>query len=187
MRYIFILILTLLFNLGFSQNQIIELCPGQRNTFNYYSISSTSGGLWMWTLQGDTIGYTNNVRITWRDTGYYLIRVYYKDNCGNPTRIYRVKVVKCPESAIFFPNAFTPNDDGLNDGWKPIPFKISEIRWQIYNRWGEKVYETNKLDDRWNGIYKNEKQPTGNFVFQCWFRGIDGKTGFKKGNLILIR
>jgi len=186
MRYI-ISILFIMVSLSVKAQQEVELCPNVRNSFNYWVNASTSSGGWLWTLNSDTISTNSSVRITWRDTGYYLIRVYYKDECGTPTKIYRVRVVKCPESAIFFPNAFTPNGDGLNDGWSPIPFKITEIRWQIYNRYGEMVYQTNKLGDKWNGIYKGAQQGIFNFVFQCWWKGIDGKTGFKKGNLILIR
>jgi gliding motility-associated-like protein len=187
MRYIFILILTLFRLVGFTQNQTIELCPGQKNTFNYYSQSSTNGGLWMWTLQGDTIGYTNNVRITWRDTGIYVISVKYKDNCGQPEKKFRVMVVKCPESAIFFPTAFTPNGDGLNDKWSPIPFRIVEMKWSVWSRFGEKIYESKNIEDKWDGKHRGVTQGTFSFVFQCWWRGVDGKTGFKKGNLILIR
>ena len=186
MRYI-ISILLIIVSLSVKAQQEVELCPNSRTTFTYWTYSSASSGGWLWLLNSDTVSYNNSVRITWRDTGFYVITVKYKGECGEPIRFYNVKVVKCPESAIFFPNAFTPNGDGMNDGWKPIPFKIIEIRWQIYNRWGEKVYETNKINDRWNGIYKGVPQPMGNFVFQCWFRGIDGKSGYKKGNLILIR
>jgi hypothetical protein len=57
----------------------------------------------------------------------------------------------------------------------------------VYNRWGEKVFETNKIGVKWDGKYKGVVQGTFNFVFICWWKGIDGKTGFQKGNLILIR
>lgn len=186
MKWIIVLIYILI---GYtaSAQQEIELCPGSRNTFTYWSNASTSSGGWIWMLNGDTISNGSSVRITYSDTGYYLIGVAYKDECGNPVRYYKVNVKKCPESAIFFPNAFTPNGDGLNDGWSPIPFKIVEIKWQVWNRYGEMVYQTNKLGDKWNGIFKNTPQPMSGYVFQCWWRGIDGKTGYKKGNLILIR
>jgi gliding motility-associated-like protein len=186
MRIILIILLTLL-GYSVSAQQEVELCPNFRNTFNYWTDASTSSGGWLWTLNSDTISTNSSVRITWRDTGYYLIRVYYKDKCGNPTRTYRVKVVKCPESAIFFPNAFTPDGDGLNDSWSPIPFKITEIRWIIYNRWGEKVYETNRIGDKWDGKHKGALQGIFTFVYICWWKGIDGKTGFNKGTIISIR
>lgn len=186
MKYVILFLLTVIGYVARAQQEI-ELCPGSRNSFTYWTYASTGSGGWIWLLNRDTISYNNSVRITYRDTGFYLITVKYKDECGEPREYYRVRVKKCPESAIFFPNAFTPNGDGLNDGWSPIPFKIVQIRWQVYNRWGEKVYETNQIENKWNGTYKNIAQPIGNFVFQCWWRGIDGKTGYKKGNLVLIR
>jgi gliding motility-associated-like protein len=186
MKWIIILIFILI---GYtaSAQQEIELCPGSRNTFTYWSNASTNTGGWLWVLNGDTVSNGSSVRITYRDTGFYLIVVRYKDECGNPMNFYTVNVKKCPESAIFFPNAFTPNGDGLNDSWSPIPFKITEIRWMVYNRWGEKVYETNRIGDKWDGRHRGETQGTFNFVFMCWWKGIDGKTGFKKGNVIQIR
>jgi gliding motility-associated-like protein len=167
--------------------QEVELCPGIRNSFNYWSTASTSGGGWLWTLNSDTVSTNSSVRITWRDTGFYVIRVYYKDECGTPIRTYRVRVKKCPESAIFFPNAFTPNGDGLNDGWSPIPFRIVEMKWSVWNRYGEKVYETKEVEAKWDGKHKGRPQDMGNFVYMCFWRGVDGKTGYKKGNLLLIR
>jgi gliding motility-associated-like protein len=138
-------------------------------------------------LNGDTISHNPSIRINWRDTGFYVIRVFYINDCGEPTRLYRVRVKKCPESSIFFPNAFTPNGDGLNDGWSPISFKIIEMKWSVWNRYGQKVYESKYIEDKWNGQFKNTPQPIGGYVFQCWWRGIDGKTGFKKGNIVLLR
>ena len=167
--------------------QEVELCPGIRNSFNYWSTASTNSGGWLWTLNSDTVSTNSSVRITWRDTGFYVIRVYYKDECGTPIRTYRVRVKKCPESAIFFPNAFTPDGDGLNDGWSPIPFRIVEMRWSIWNRYGEKVYETKEVEAKWDGKHKGRPQDMGNFVFMCFWRGVDGKTGYKKGNVLLIR
>lgn len=186
MRIIILILLTILGLSSYAQQEV-ELCPGYRNSFTYWSNASTSGGGWIWMLNGDTISTSPRVIINWRDTGFYVIRVVYKDECGEPEKKYNVRVVKCPESAIFFPNAFTPNGDGLNDSWSPISFKIVQIKWNVWNRFGEKVYESNYVEDKWNGMYKNTPQPMGGYVFQCWWKGIDGKTGYKKGNLVLIR
>ena len=186
MKYILTILLffTMLIVKG---QQEVELCPGSRNSFTYWSSASTAGGGWLWVLDRDTISTNSSVRITWRDTGFYVIRVIYNGECGQPEKTYKVKVIRCPESAIFFPNAFTPNNDGLNDGWSPIPFKIIEIRWQIWNRYGQKVFETVHVEEQWDGLFKGQPQPMGGYVFQCWWKGIDGKTGYKKGNIVLIR
>jgi gliding motility-associated-like protein len=180
------LIFTIIGYVTYAQQEI-ELCPGYKTNFTYWSNSSTSTGGWLWILNSQVISHNNSVVINWSDTGFYLIKVSYADECGNPSRFYSVRVKKCPESAIFFPNAFTPTGDGLNDSWSPIPFKIIEIKWQIYNRWGEKVFESYRVGQKWDGTFKGVKQPIGNFVFICWWKGIDGKQGFRKGNLLLIR
>jgi gliding motility-associated-like protein len=186
MRYI-LTILFVFISFFLKAQQEVVLCPENRTTFTYWSNPSVSGGGWIWVLNNDTISNYPNVRITWRDTGFYVIKVIYKKDCGEPSQLYNVKVLTCPKSAIFFPNAFTPNGDGLNDGWSPIPIRIIEMKWQVFNRYGEKVYESKSLQDKWNGTYKNVAQPMSNFVYQCWWRSVDGKTGYKKGNLILIR
>ena len=161
--------------------QEVELCPGYRNSFSYWSYSNTNTGGWLWVLNSDTVSYNNNIRITYRDTGFYVLSVIYRDVCGIKKQTYNVYVKKCPESSIFFPNAFTPNGDGINDGWSPIPFKIVQIKWQVYDRFGVRVFECSDVGKKWDGTYKGVAQPISNFVFQCWWRGVDGKTGYKIG------
>jgi len=69
---------------------------------------------------------------------------------------------------ILIPNAFTPNNDGLNDdiGISNI-FIIEDItRFEIYNRWGLKLWEANNKADRWDGTYLNEPMPSGTYVYK---------------------
>ena len=186
MRYILIILLTLLGYCASAQQQV-ELCSYFPKSFNYWSSANVSGGGWLWMLNNDTISINNQVTITWSDTGFYRIRVFYQTECGRQTKEYFVRVIDCLDAAIFFPNAFTPNGDGLNDTWVPIPRKIVEVRYNIWNRYGEKVFESNSFDKRWNGKYKGVDQPMSNFVFQAWWTDINGKKGYNKGNLILIR
>jgi gliding motility-associated-like protein len=68
----------------------------------------------------------------------------------------------CP-SKVFIPNSFTPNEDGLNSSFKPIIFgKYSRYTMQIYNRWGEKLYETND-GTPWNGYSNGAKVQQGSY------------------------
>ena len=85
------------------------------------------------------------------------------------------------------PNSFTPNGDNLNDCFG-VPFwgDVEFFALTIFNRWGEKVFETYNKFDCWNGTYKSTPAPTGNYVFI-----LTGKTQCgivnKKGNLLLLR
>ncbi|MBK9957947.1 MAG: gliding motility-associated C-terminal domain-containing protein [Chitinophagaceae bacterium] len=87
------------------------------------------------------------------------------------------------------PSAFTPNDDGRNEcfGIKKWGFtSISEFRFVIFNRFGNKVFETNDPANCWNGKFQGQPADAGAYVFQ-----ISGKTGCgpfsRKGNVILLR
>jgi gliding motility-associated-like protein len=167
--------------------QVVELCPDTRTSFLYWASASTSSGGWLWTLDNNAVSHGQDVRINWTDTGYFNIKVVYYGECKAITEYYKVHVIECVQSAIFFPNAFTPNDDGLNDGWHPLGAKIPKVEYTIWNRWGEKVYTGHSMNDRWNGKYKGQKADLGAYVVQATWRDINGKVGFYKGFVILIR
>lgn len=97
-------------------------------------------------------------------------------------RVYKVK----PD--LFVPDAFTPNADGLNDVFRPIPVGIKTLDFfKVYNRLGELVFSTTTQNRGWDGTFKGQPQDPGVFVWMA--EGVDylGKKIFKKGNVTLIR
>lgn len=103
------------------------------------------------------------------------------------TVIVKVLDVLCNESEIFVPNAFTPNYDGNNDKLFVRSHVLKSIYFVIYDRWGEKVFETTDLSLGWDGTYKGRKCDPG--VFDYYMKAIClGDTEIiKKGNITLIR
>ncbi len=86
-----------------------------------------------------------------------------------------------------FPNAFTPNDDGLNDFFGILTSKqLTEYHLQVYNRLGEKVFESYSVNEKWNGTFKNKNQAAGNYSWYFTYRE-NGKLMGKKGVVMLIR
>ncbi|MBS1619890.1 MAG: gliding motility-associated C-terminal domain-containing protein [Bacteroidetes bacterium] len=91
---------------------------------------------------------------------------------------------------LYVPNAFTPNSDGTNDYFEVYGNKASwkYLDVKIFNRWGEKVFDSNDLDFRWNGYYKGALQEPNVYVYVLNVTFIDGySTGVAKGSLTLIR
>lgn len=89
---------------------------------------------------------------------------------------------------IFVPNAFTPNKDGINDIFMPNPVGIARLDFfQVYNRWGERVFYTSQTGKGWDGTIKGVPQNSGSFVWMA--QGIDytGKKIFRKGTVLLVR
>ncbi len=110
----------------------------------------------------------------------YILHVISNDGCGEATDKASVKYYK----EIFIPNAFTPNNDGLNDRWN-IPaltaFPLAEV--SVYNRYGDLIFYNKGYTKQWDGSFKGMSQPTGVYVYF-----IDLKNGSKKlhGTLTVI-
>ena len=90
---------------------------------------------------------------------------------------------------IDVPNAFTPNNDGLNDKFGPHnALKADNYEFKVYNRWGQLVFRSTNWKDRWDGTIKGIPQESGVFVWMLSYTHRDTKqTVFKKGTVTLIR
>jgi gliding motility-associated-like protein len=90
------------------------------------------------------------------------------------------------ESNIFFANAFRPT--GLNNEFKPIFnfFSGSEYLFQIFNRWGQLIFETSNSEEGWNGNIDGQQQPIGAYVYRLTYKNIYGFSIEKKGTVMLL-
>jgi gliding motility-associated-like protein len=84
------------------------------------------------------------------------------------------------------PNAFTPNNDSLNDKWNIVPVFVKDYHLKIYNGWGERVWETSYKHDLWNGIYKEYPAFNNVFIWQVDFTGWDNSQNFRQGNVTVL-
>ncbi len=83
--------------------------------------------------------------------------------------------------------AFSPNGDGKNDVWKVQGRCIKEIEVRIYNRWGEKVYESYNAQESWDGTYRGKPLDTDVYVYVINVTMQDGTTKIIKGDITLLR
>jgi gliding motility-associated-like protein len=88
---------------------------------------------------------------------------------------------------IFIPNVFSPNGDNKNDVLYVYGNVIQSLRMQVFNQWGEKVFETSDKNTGWNGSYKGKQQPVGVYVYAVRIVTTGGQTIDKKGSITLIR
>lgn len=118
----------------------------------------------------------------------YVLTVTDQYGCSVSDSSY-IKVIQyiCDEPEIYIPNAFSPNDDNTNDVIYVYGGQIKELLFRIYDRWGEKVFETTKPGEGWDGTYKGKKVMPGVFVYYVEATCYDNEKFFKKGNLTVIR
>ena len=124
-------------------------------------------------------------------TTYYTIKITDETNC---TATDRVKVAILKERPIYIPNAFSPNGDGINDGFtiygNEAAKEIALLR--IYDRWGNLVFETRNValsDPKlgWDGTFMGKVMDTAVFAFYTEIKFIDGDTVPYKGDLTLAK
>jgi gliding motility-associated-like protein len=84
-------------------------------------------------------------------------------------------IVTAECSSVYVPTAFSPNDDGLNDIFKAFGMDIKNFKLEIFNRWGEKIFETQDINLGWDGNYRGSKAPQGIYVWQLEAADKNGK------------
>lgn len=95
--------------------------------------------------------------------------------------------VFCDDEHIYVPNAFTPNSDQNNDILFVRSNMITDMKFLVYDRWGEKVFETTNLTAGWDGTYKGKKCDPGVFVYYLDATCHNLVKFIRKGNVTLIR
>jgi gliding motility-associated-like protein len=94
---------------------------------------------------------------------------------------------------FWVPNAFTPNNDGINDVFQPKALfpNYGSYRLLIFNRSGQLIFESKKLSDGWDGTFNNKDCPAGVYVWQlsCSGDGVVtyGEENKKQGTVTLLR
>ncbi len=98
----------------------------------------------------------------------------------------KIRVYKGPE--IYVPTGFTPNNDGKNDKFTPYPVGIKSYNYfRVFNRWGQLIFSTTRLNDGWDGKISGREQPAGVYVWMIEGVSKDNKVITKKGTVTLIR
>lgn len=121
------------------------------------------------------------------DTTIFYVTGTDSNNCELIDSV-TIIVKKSIQSAILFPDAFSPNGDGVNDELKFVNFQITTLQYfTIYNQWGQVVFETDNIDKGWDGTYKQQSQPIGNYAFIVGGLDKNGKQINVKGTFSLIR
>lgn len=121
-------------------------------------------------------------------TTTYFVEVADSQGCRKRDSVI-VVVLKTPclSSNIYVPNGFTPNGDGKNDVLYLRGNNISNVYFAVYDRWGQKVFETRDLAKGWDGVFKGKQLDPAVFAYYGEGECVGGEQFFVKGNVTLIR
>jgi gliding motility-associated-like protein len=151
--------------------------------------NSVNASSWLWDINNNgTIDYTTqNSSYSFSVPVNYPIALITASDEGCLDTI--IQAINVPDIVltVYIPNAFSPNDDGLDDMYYVFGKCFVEINFSVYDRWGEKVFQTNDINHGWDGRYKGKMENAG--VFMYYFDGklITGETIKQNGNITLMR
>ncbi|MCX6290511.1 MAG: gliding motility-associated C-terminal domain-containing protein [Bacteroidetes bacterium] len=91
------------------------------------------------------------------------------------------------ENKVFIPDAFSPNGDQKNDLFRIRGNNLFSARLTVFDRWGEKLYDSENMDDGWDGTWNGEKMSSGVYSYVATIVYKDGTYSQKTGSIALIR
>jgi gliding motility-associated-like protein len=165
------------------------LQPLANSPTTFTNTSSIDAVRFRWDFgDGDSLLTASRAPVThqYRATGQFQACLTAYNSLGCPRQICQpVQALVIP--AIDVPNAFTPMTGDANSILYVRGYGISQLKFTIWNRWGQKVFETNDPNIGWNGNFKGVMQPMDVYVYTLSATFFDGVEVNKKGDITLIR
>ena len=154
---------------------------------NFSNTSSYDSNLFSWFFSNCNYSSNQkNIQYTFLDTGKYQITLLVSNQFNCKDSITKEIIVNEPNN-VFVPNSFTPNNDGLNDTFKPIVPYYKTATLQIFNRWGDLILNTNNIEQGWDGKIKGANAPNDVYVYKLFVEFLDGKAQKLDGHITLAR
>lgn len=128
--------------------------------------SSSDVATWYWQFGSKNSASGQNPRFNFRDTGNTNIQLIVRNGFGCADTISKNLFVE-PFTSFFLPNAFSPNNDGVNDDYLGRGYydSFKNFSLQVFNRWGESVFKTTSPTEGWNGLKNNTGSPLPEGVY----------------------
>ena len=144
---------------------------------------------WSWSpATGLSCTDCKNPEATPDETTVYTVWAMNADSC---TATDTVLITVLQDKAYFFPTAFTPNNDGLNDYFDFEILGLENAEVWVFNRWGQEVYynpnQTNGAGQGWDGTYEGDYSPLGTYVYRILVTFFDGEEETIEGTIELLR
>ena len=157
-------------------------CPSMNNgIINVLASGGTPPYTYIWSTGG------NEAQLANLPNGNYSLTVTDSRNCSETRTILFDITVDCLDPVVYIPNIFSPNGDNQNDVFYVRGQLISSLHLMVFDRWGEKIFETENVLEGWDGTYKGKEMPSDVYIYQAVITMTDGAEMKKKGNVSLVR
>ena len=123
------------------------------------------------------------------EEGVFGVRV--TNNCGTDTATINVDLEFCT-CDLEFPNVFTPNNNNLNETFKPVQDceKLTDYHLEVYSRWGERLFTSDDIELGWDAFFQDLEVQQDVYIWVCWYKGVEGGSERRKtatGTVLVLR
>jgi gliding motility-associated-like protein len=151
----------------------VFICPGQTLSISPGLFSSYS---WNTGESSPTINVDS--------AASYMVTVSNAAGCKEADTI--IVEIGCGAD-IWVPNAFTPDEDGINDLFKAEAVDIPTFSMAVFNRLGQPIFQSDKIELGWDGKNEGVDAPIGMYGYTCRYTFRNGEKGVKRGSFLLLR
>jgi gliding motility-associated-like protein len=160
---------------------------------NLVSFSDMSSGAvsWIWSFGfDDSASVLQNPTYTFQDTGTFMTQLIVTNQYGCQDDV-TIPIRMNPDYAVFIPNAFTPNGDGINDFFFPqgVGINLARFTMYIFDRWGNQIYRTDTWPGGWDGTVQGTSRPCqqDTYVYKISTMDPEGAKKVYIGSINLVR
>lgn len=163
----------------------LTLNDGTADNLISFIDQSSSGNSWLWNFGDGNTSNLNSPFHGYSTPGTYTVSLTVSNPGGCSDIATSLATILNRE--IFIPNTFTPNQNNINEVWRPILLNAEKYELRIFNRWGEEIFRTTDPNYGWDGTYQGKICPLGVYVYRISAK-LSGQ--FEKvytGNVNLLR
>jgi gliding motility-associated-like protein len=153
-----------------------------------FTENTQNSNSWDWDFGDGVFDVGASVRHTYETEGNYIVELVANNSANCPDTTTQLLEVNLP-SLFLVPTAFSPGEqDELNKDFGLTTLqRVSEYKLQIYNRWGEKIFESNDIQQRWDGSYMNKPVMNGSYFYIITFRDRIHRWHSMNGEVTVLR
>jgi gliding motility-associated-like protein len=154
------------------KNYVVERIDEEGNVMEEYSVLS---------------GRSKEIEFSPNDSEDKIMRVRAESLSPVPEFTYSNAIITQLNTEMFLPNAFTPDNDGLNDLFVAKGPKVFNFKMEIYNRWGGLIFVTDDNFNGWDGTFNDEEAPEGTYIYKIYFEDAEMRSYDQSGSMVLLR
>mgnify|MGYP000061567969 CR=1 FL=1 len=149
-------------------------------------LTATGGVRYEWQPESEIVYYDNQPYTYIYKPTTFVVKGYSEYDCAKSDTVIYDDIEQC--CLFSYPNAFTPDGNGTNDGWHPITYgNVDFYLLSVYNRWGQRIYTSSDPKEKWDGTFLGKKCDVGSYHYYLRAKCITGHEEKARGSFVLLR